>query len=84
MKLRPFLLALSLPLPFAVTAHSAPAAKPNILFILADDLGVDGVSCYEGGAHNTPNADKLADIHPVGVETKREMRKQKSVEKNKS
>ncbi len=35
-------------------------AKPNIIFILADDLGLDGVSCYGADAHQTPNIDKLA------------------------
>ena len=36
------------------------SAKPNIIFILADDLGLDGVSCYGADAHKTPNIDKLA------------------------
>ena len=47
------LLALGLPL------QAAPA-KPNIIFILADDLGIDGVSCYGADKHKTPNIDKLA------------------------
>lgn len=38
---------------------AAAAAKPNIIFILADDLGIPALSCY-GGAYKTPNLDKLA------------------------
>src|SRR5476649_2397002 len=40
-------------------AHAAEA-KPNILFILADDLGIDGVSCYGADVHKTPQVDQLA------------------------
>ena len=39
--------------------HAAPA-KPNIIFILADDLGLDGVSCYGADKHQTPQIDRLA------------------------
>ena len=35
-------------------------AKPNIIFILADDLGIDGVSCYHADKRKTPNIDQLA------------------------
>lgn len=41
-------------------AEASSPAKPNIVFILADDLGIDGVSCYGADAHKTPNIDKLA------------------------
>ena len=41
-------------------AASAPAARPNILFILADDYGLDGVGCYGSDRFKTPNLDTLA------------------------
>lgn len=46
---------------FACTALvKAAEGRPNIVFILADDLGIDGVSCYGADKHKTPNIDKLA------------------------
>ena len=41
------------------SAHAAPA-KPNIIFILADDLGIGNVSCYGADNYKTPNVDRLA------------------------
>jgi arylsulfatase A-like enzyme len=35
------------------------AQKPNIIFIMVDDMGRDWVSCY-GAKHQTPNIDRLA------------------------
>jgi arylsulfatase A len=58
---KPTLLAL---LVSSLCAFSGPVqaaeAKPNIIFILADDLGIDGVSCYGADKRHTPNIDKLA------------------------
>ncbi len=39
---------------------AAEISKPNIIFVLADDLGIDGVGCYGSDKHKTPNIDKLA------------------------
>lgn len=34
--------------------------RPNIVFILADDLGWSQLACYGGAAYRTPNIDQLA------------------------
>jgi arylsulfatase A-like enzyme len=44
----------------SVPASAAEAKKPNIIFVLADDLGIDGVSCYGADSHKTPHIDALA------------------------
>src|SRR3954469_12202275 len=47
---------------FAIAGLGAqtPAAPPNIVYIMADDLGVGGVSCYGQKKYETPNIDRLA------------------------
>ena len=45
----------------AVTvASSAPAGRPNIIFILADDIGYADLSCTGGKHARTPALDSLA------------------------
>ncbi len=44
----------------ALGLQSISAAKPNILFIMVDDLGKDWISCYGADEINTPNIDRLA------------------------
>lgn len=41
-------------------ASIAQVKKPNIVFILADDLGIDGVGAYGADFFKTPIIDKLA------------------------
>ena len=36
------------------------AQKPNIIIIIADDLGYGDVSCYNTGRIQTPHIDQLA------------------------
>jgi arylsulfatase len=43
----------------ASTLAAVPAKRPNILLILADDLGYSDPGCY-GGEIETPNIDRLA------------------------
>jgi arylsulfatase A len=53
-----FMLVLAL---LASWCHGAAATRPpNIVFILADDLGWADVGCYGSRFHQTPNIDRLA------------------------
>ena len=38
-----------------------PATRPNIILIMADDLGYECMGCYGGVSHATPNLDALAE-----------------------
>jgi len=48
------------PLAALHAAGAATPVKPNILFILADDLGWRDLGCFGSKFHQTPNLDKLA------------------------
>ena len=45
---------------FALLASSHPAAQPNIVFILADDMGYGDLGCYGHPVAKTPVIDQLA------------------------
>ncbi|MFG0317621.1 MAG: sulfatase-like hydrolase/transferase [Planctomycetota bacterium JB042] len=44
----------------ALGCRTAPAERPNLFVIVADDFGIDGVGCYGGEAFDTPRIDALA------------------------
>ena len=54
-----FLLATVMPLFFAGSA-SPQTRPPNVIVIMADDLGYGDVSCYGAEALQTPHIDRLA------------------------
>ena len=43
-----------------INASYAQKTKPNVIFILADDLGYGDLSCYGQKQFSTPNIDRLA------------------------
>ena len=51
----------SVPLATLPATEAATAAvRPNIVLILADDLGINDLGCYGRKDHRTPNLDRLA------------------------
>ena len=40
---------------------TAKAPRPNIVFIMADDVGLEALGCYGGTSYDTPNLNKLAE-----------------------
>lgn len=59
MKLPPLLIALAL-LISSSPAHAAAPARPNVVLILADDLGWTDLACFGSDLHETPALDQLA------------------------
>lgn len=54
-------LLITLCLPFSFTSTLVAQDKPNVIFILADDLGYGELGCYGQTKIETPNIDKLAE-----------------------
>ena len=52
----------ALAFPYLIRSAGAAQAKrpPNIVFIMADDLGIRHLGCYGGDKISTPNIDRLA------------------------
>ena len=55
--LKPYLVLLAI----ALCATLRAADKPNIVFILADDVGDQALGCYGGTSYQTPRIDALAE-----------------------
>lgn len=60
LKLLFLVLALFLCLPGFASAADNPAARPNIILILTDDMGFGDIGCYGGKFAPTPNLDRMA------------------------
>lgn len=49
-----------IPWPSLHAAEAPASTKPNIVFIMADDLGYTDLACYGSRYYETPNIDRLA------------------------
>jgi arylsulfatase A-like enzyme len=49
-----------LPLLLLLVPETALSERPNILLIMADDLGAENLACYGNTVYSTPNLDRMA------------------------
>ncbi|MFQ7113706.1 sulfatase-like hydrolase/transferase, partial [Hallella bergensis] len=54
------ILGASTPVSAQIQARKASSERPNIVFILADDMGYGDLHCYGNEHIQTPNIDRLA------------------------
>ncbi|MDF1743884.1 MAG: sulfatase-like hydrolase/transferase, partial [Gimesia sp.] len=57
--IRPLLVVLGV-LITSLQSSEASENKPNIVLIMADDVGCDAIGCYGGQSYPTPHIDALA------------------------
>jgi arylsulfatase A-like enzyme len=55
-----FVIATPLALWLSTASPAGQSARPNIVFVLADDLGINDLGVYGRRDHRTPNLDRLA------------------------
>lgn len=53
-------LAVALQMVFSQIGRVESAERPNVVLIMADDLGIEGLGCYGGTDYETPHLDALA------------------------
>ena len=39
---------------------AAETERPNVILVMADDIGIEGFGCYGGTSYSTPNIDQMA------------------------
>ncbi len=43
-----------------ITSGALAASRPNVIVIMADDIGAEGLACYGSQIYTTPNLDRMA------------------------
>jgi hypothetical protein len=48
-------------------ANAAPSSKPNILFVIMDDIGIDQMQIFGYGGRTPPSTPNIAQIAGAGI-----------------